>query len=65
MCNSRNLLLIFVLETVYYSAKKRQYSFDILKAFSSDTRQSMKRRTVAERLTEAYSLVRLHVIGCV
>ena len=35
------------------------------KLFSSDTRQSMKRRIVTERLTEIYSQMQIHVIGCV
>ena len=50
---------------VVNSTKKRQHYFDILKAFSSDTHQSIKRRIVTERLTEIYTQMQLHVIGCV
>ena len=35
------------------------------KLFSSDTRQSMKRRIVTEKLTEIYSQMQLHAIACV
>ena len=35
--------------SVFNSTKKRQHYFDILKAFSSDTHQSIKRQIVTER----------------
>ena len=35
------------------------------KLYSSDTRQSMKRRIVTERLSQIYSQMRLHVMVCV
>ena len=39
-----------------YCTKKRKHSFSILKAlFSSDTRQSMKRRITTERWAEIYT----------
>ena len=34
---------------LHYSTKKREHSFSILKAFLSDTRQSMKRRIATKR----------------
>ena len=49
-----------------HSMTKWQHSFDILKILSlSDTRQNIKRRIATEKLTEIYSQVRLHEIGCV
>ena len=44
-----------------HSSKKREHSFSILKSsFSSDTRQSMKRRIKTERRTEIYSQMRMN-----
>ena len=48
---SYNSLNIF-----HYSTKKRKHSFHIMKVlFSSDTRQSMKRRITTERRAEIYT----------
>ena len=50
------------IDGLHYSTKKREHSFSILKAFSFDTLQSMKRRITTERWTEIYSQMRVHVI---
>ena len=62
----KQIILRFEKEMDLTTTRKRQHFFHILKGFfSSETHQSIKRWTVAERLTEIHTQMQLHVIGCV
>ena len=57
--NNNRVNSLLVLQNFTTARKKREHSLSILKAYSSDTRQSMKRRIKTERWTEIYSQIRM------
>ena len=59
------LLGIIFLYNFVTARKSGNIILTYLKPFSSSTHQSIKRRLVTERLTEIYTQMQLHVIGCV
>ena len=52
-------------EIGYFTTARSSGNILAEKLFSSDTHQSIKRRIVTERLTEIYTQMRLHVMGCI
>ena len=56
---------LLVLQNFTTARKSGNIILTYRKLFSSDTHQSIKRRIVTDRLTETYTQMQLHVIGCV